>query len=63
MKVDLSSEEISNLINRVVKRISRLELWLYHSKFSDASKYGEELETLRKLKIKLIAVLRENNDK
>lgn len=57
MQIDLTKEEISNLIVRITRRISRLELWLYQDKFHNGSKYSNELEILRKLKPKLVAVL------
>lgn len=57
MQINLTEEEISNLIVRVTRRISRLELWLYQDKFNNTSKYANELEILRKLKPKLVAAL------
>lgn len=57
MQITLTKNEISNLIIRVTRRISRLELWLYQDKFNNTSKYANELEILRNLKSKLVAAL------
>ena len=55
---ELTKEEIDLLIKRVKSRISRLELWLYQNKFKENSKYGAELEHLRKLKSDLVTAKR-----
>lgn len=54
MDRELTKEEIELLIKRVKRRISRLELWLYQSKFNENAKYGAELKHLRKLKSDLV---------
>lgn len=53
----LTKEEIINLIVRVTSRISRLELQLSQDKFNNDSKDSDEVEFLREVKSKLVAIL------